>query len=47
MSVRKQLLAVWVQCKQLLHQPITPGSYDITEVNCISSIYLMILFLHP
>ncbi len=32
MSVRKKLLSEWVQCKRLLHQPISTGNYDISEV---------------
>ena len=32
MIVRKKLLSEWVKCKQLLHQPISAGTYDIAEV---------------
>ena len=32
MTIRKKLLAEWVHCKQLLHQPIASGTFDIAEV---------------
>lgn len=32
MAIRRKLLAAWVQCKQLLHQPIPTTTYDINEV---------------
>lgn len=32
MTIRRKLLAEMVQCKQMLHQPIPPGTYDINEV---------------
>jgi len=33
MSVRKQLLAAWVQCKQMLHQAIPTTAFDVPEVS--------------
>lgn len=33
LTLRKQLLAVWVQCKQMLHQSISANTYDINEVS--------------
>ena len=32
LSVRSGILAVWVQCKQLMQQPIASKTYGIEEV---------------
>lgn len=33
LKLRKQLLAVWVLCKQMLHQPLSANTYDINEAS--------------
>ena len=32
LPIRRNLLGAWVQCKQMLHQPIPTTTYDINEV---------------
>ena len=33
LTLRKRLLAACVLCKQMLHQPISSNTYDVSEVS--------------